>query len=303
MGADLRSRSGRGQGRGQGSYHKQMNAALSLPMSPADALSLCARVAALAEEAGAAILTIYQGEVAVTAKGDGTPLTAADEASHAILVAGLPQLPGAFPVVSEESAEADQSAVDRRVEAPPYWLVDPLDGTKEFLSRNGEFTVNVALVWRGQPVLGVVHVPATGDTYAGVVGLGATWLGAPARGLPRAQRSLGVRAVPAAGLTVVGSRSHGDASALEAFLGNRRVAALSSAGSSLKFCLVARGEADLYPRLGRTMIWDTAAGQAVLTAAGGAVLRLDGSPLSCSGAALDNPHFVAVGDSAAWQPG
>lgn len=206
-------------------------------------------------------------------------------------------------MLSEESAEAHRDAVDRRREAPPYWLVDPLDGTKEFLSRNGEFTVNVALVWRGQPVLGVVHVPATADTYAGVVGLGATWVGATAPGQPRAQRALGVRPVPAHGLTVVGSRSHGDAAALEAFLGQRRVAAVSSAGSSLKFCLLARGEADLYPRLGRTMIWDTAAGQAVLTAAGGAVRRLDGSPLDCSGAALDNPHFVAVGDPGAWQPG
>lgn len=273
-----------------------------LPLPAAAALALCAQVAALAEEAGRAILDIYQGEVVATAKGDGTPLTAADQASHAILVAGLPLLPGHYPVVSEESAEADQAAVDRGPMAPPYWLVDPLDGTKEFLSRNGEFTVNVALVWRGQPVLGVVHVPATGDTYAGVVGAGATWLGVAAAGLPRAQRALRVRAVPAAGLTVVGSRSHGDAAALEAFLGARKVAALSSAGSSLKFCLVARGEADLYPRLGRTMIWDTAAGQAVLCAAGGAVCRLDGSPLGCDGAALDNPHFVALGSPEAWQP-
>ena len=283
-------------------YHKQMDASL-LPISHAAALALCARAAALAEEAGRAILEIYRGEVVATAKDDGTPLTAADEASHAILVAGLPELPGGYPVVSEESAESARTAVDRSHSAPPYWLVDPLDGTKEFLSRNGEFTVNVALVWRGTPVLGVVHVPATGDTYAGVSGHGATWLGAPAGGLPRAQRSLRVRAVPPAGLTVVGSRSHGDAAALAAFLGGRRVAALSSAGSSLKFCLVARGEADLYPRLGRTMIWDTAAGQAVLTAAGGSVRRLDGAPLTCDGAALDNPHFVAGGDSAVWQDG
>lgn len=279
-----------------------MSASL-LPISDVAARALCARVAALAEQAGDAILAIYHGEVTATTKGDGTPLTAADEASHALLVAGLPALPGGYPVVSEESAAADQAAVDRSEGAPPYWLVDPLDGTKEFLSRNGEFTVNVALVWRGQPVLGVVHVPATGDTYAGVVGLGGTWLGAPQAGLPRAQRALGVRAVPEAGLTVVGSRSHGDAAALEAFLGDRRVAALSSAGSSLKFCLVARGEADLYPRLGRTMIWDTAAGQAVLTAAGGAVQRLDGAPLTCNGVALDNPHFVAIGAAEAWQPG
>lgn len=271
-----------------------------LPISLPAALALCARAAALAEEAGRAILDIYEGEVVATAKGDGTPLTAADEASHALLVAGLPSLPGGYPVVSEESAESDQAAVDRGAGAPPYWLVDPLDGTKEFLSRNGEFTVNVALVWRGRPVLGVVHVPATGDTYAGVVGHGATWLGTPAGGLARAQRCLRVRSVPAAGLTVVGSRSHGDAAALDAFLAGRRIAALSSAGSSLKFCLVARGEADLYPRLGRTMIWDTAAGQAVLTAAGGAVRRLDGEVLGCDGSALDNPHFVASGDPAAW---
>jgi 3'(2'), 5'-bisphosphate nucleotidase len=271
-----------------------------LPLPAPAALALCARVAALCEAAGDAILHIYQGEVVAQWKGDGTPLTAADQASHELLVEGLPLLPGNYPVVSEESSESEQAAVDRGPEAPPYWLVDPLDGTKEFLSRNGEFTVNVALIWRGQPVLGVVHVPATGDTYAGVVGEGATWVGAPQVGSPRAARALGVRPVPAAGLTVVGSRSHGDATALEAFLGGRRVAALSSAGSSLKFCLLARGEADLYPRLGRTMIWDTAAGQAVLTAAGGGVYLLDGTPLGCSNAALDNPHFVAVGAPGAW---
>jgi 3'(2'), 5'-bisphosphate nucleotidase len=273
-----------------------------LPLPDSAALLLCARVAALCEAAGRDILSIYAGEVTADYKDDGSPLTAADRASHEVLVAGLPQLDGGYAVVSEEAAEAEQAAVDRGVGAAPYWLIDPLDGTKEFLSRNGQFTVNVALIWRGRPVLGVVHVPATGDTYAGVVGVGATWLGAPRLGLARGLRALQVRPVPAAGLTVVGSRSHGDAAALEAFLEGHRVAALSSAGSSLKFCLLARGEADLYPRLGRTMIWDTAAGQAVLTAAGGAVRRLDGTPLDCAGAALDNPHFVAQGAREAWAP-
>jgi 3'(2'), 5'-bisphosphate nucleotidase len=200
----------------------------SLPLPAPAALALCARVAALCEAAGDAILAIYQGEVVAQWKGDGTPLTAADQASHELLVASLPLLPGHYPVVSEESSELDQAAVDRTPEAPPYWLVDPLDGTKEFLSRNGEFTVNVALIWRGQPVLGVVHVPATGDTYAGVVGVGATWVGTPQAGLARAARALGVRPVPVAGLTVVGSRSHGDAAALETFLGAARLAARST---------------------------------------------------------------------------
>ena len=154
-----------------GHYHRRM-ITFSLPVPAPAALALCARVAALCEAAGDAILDIYQGEVVAQWKGDGTPLTAADQASHELLVAGLPLLPGNYHVVSEESSEVDQAAVDRGLEAPPYWLVDPLDGTKEFLSRNGEFTVNVALIWRGQPVLGVVHVPATGDTYVGARGTG-----------------------------------------------------------------------------------------------------------------------------------
>jgi 3'(2'), 5'-bisphosphate nucleotidase len=168
-----------------------------------------------------------------------------------------------------------------------FWLVDPLDGTKEFISRNGEFTVNVALVHRGEPVLGAVFAPALGRMFAGVAGQGA-WL-EDAQG----RRAIHCRQVPEAGLTVVASRSHGDAAALDAFLAGRKVAALANAGSSLKLCLVAAGEADLYPRLGRTMEWDIAAGHAVLAAAGGAVRTLDGSPLRYGKPGFDNPHFAA----------
>lgn len=276
------------------------------PATPSPALQqlLCAQVAALCEAAGRAILVHYAdhaaGRLEIAAKDDGSPLTAADEAAHALLVEGLAALSGDYGIVSEEDEGGAHLAFDRGTTARPYWLVDPLDGTKEFVSRNGQFTVNVALVVAGRPVLGVVHVPVTGDTYAGVVGGGATWVGPVVPGdAARAARPLRVRAVPPAGLNVVGSRSHGDAAAMDAFLAGRRVAQFTAAGSSLKFCLLARGEADLYPRLGPTMIWDTAAGQAVLEAAGGQVLRLDGTPLDCTGE-LRNPHFVAIGDAAAW---
>jgi 3'(2'), 5'-bisphosphate nucleotidase len=168
-----------------------------------------------------------------------------------------------------------------------FWLVDPLDGTKEFISRNGEFTVNIALIHRGVPVLGVVQAPALGRLYVGVLGQGA-WL-EDASG----RRPIHCRAVPAEGLTVVASRSHGDAAALDAFLAGRKVAALANAGSSLKLCLVAAGEADLYPRLGRTMEWDIAAGHAVLSAAGGDVSTIDQRPLRYGKPGFENPHFVA----------
>lgn len=244
-----------------------------------------AALASIAREAGETIMQVYATDFAVRGKDDQSPVTEADERAEKLIVPALQALAPDVPVVAEEAVAAGQvpSVGDL------FWLVDPLDGTKEFISRNGEFTVNIALVHQGRPVLGVVLAPALGRMFLGDVGRGA-WL-EDAGG----RRPIRCRVVPEAGLTVVASRSHGDAAALEAFLGGRKVAALANAGSSLKLCLVAAGEADLYPRLGRTMEWDIAAGHAVLAAAGGSVRDLAGQPLRYGKVGFDNPHFVASG--------
>jgi 3'(2'), 5'-bisphosphate nucleotidase len=258
------------------------------PLDPLSAAGLDA-IAKLTRDAGALIMDIYATDFAVRGKGDASPVTEADEKAEALLLKGLARLFPGIPVVAEEAVAA--GGVPEAVE-DQFWLVDPLDGTKEFISRNGEFTVNVALVRHGQPVMGVVYTPALDKLYAGAQGLGA-YLEHAGRREP-----IHVRAVPDAGLTVVGSRSHGDAQAMEAFLAGRQVAEFRSAGSSLKLCLVAAGEADLYPRLGRTMEWDIAAGHAVLAAAGGSVKRVDnGAALSYGKPGFDNPHFVAAGQA------
>jgi 3'(2'), 5'-bisphosphate nucleotidase len=242
-----------------------------------------------ARAAGKSILDIYSTDFEIRGKADTSPVTAADEAAEEIILAALARCTPDIPVISEEAASRGVvPAVQQR-----FWLVDPLDGTKEFISRNGEFTVNIALIEQGRPVMGVVLAPALDRLFAGRVGSGSD-AGAfvEERG---ERRPIACRAVPSEGLTVVSSRSHGDAAALDAFLEGRRVATSVNAGSSLKLCLVASGEADLYPRLGRTMEWDIAAGHAVLCAAGGDVRTLDGVPLTYGKPGLDNPHFVAHG--------
>jgi 3'(2'), 5'-bisphosphate nucleotidase len=240
---------------------------------------------ALARQAGDVIMAVYAGEFGVRDKDDTSPVTAADEQAEAVILAGLAALAPEIPVVAEEEVAAGRTPeVGAR-----FWLVDPLDGTKEFIRRNGEFTVNIALIEDGQPVLGVVLAPALGRLYAGAAGKGAFVED------ERGRRPIRCRIPPADGLTVVASRSHGDAAALEAFLAGRKVANLGSAGSSLKLCLVAAGEADLYPRLGRTMEWDIAAGQAVLAAAGGHLATIDGRPMEYGKPDFANPHFVAAG--------
>ncbi|NDY91946.1 3'(2'),5'-bisphosphate nucleotidase CysQ [Ideonella livida] len=240
----------------------------------------------LIREAGQVIMDIYATDFDVTRKGDDSPVTQADQRAEAVILAGLARLAPGIPVVAEEAVAAGQvpEVADR------FFLVDPLDGTKEFISRNGEFTVNIALVEGGVPVAGLVYAPAIGRLFGGVQGQGA-WL-EDAQG----RRAIACRAVPAQGLTVVASRSHGDETALDAFLAGRAVASRTNAGSSLKLCLVAAGEADVYPRLGRTMEWDIAAGDAVLRAAGGRVqVVADGSPLRYGKPGFDNPHFAAWG--------
>ena len=248
-------------------------------------LQRLAAVEAIARRAAALILEIYSGNFEVRGKADASPVTEADEAAERCIVAALQALDAAIPVVAEEAAaRGDSPAVGRR-----FWLVDPLDGTREFASRNGEFTVNIALVEDGLPTLGVVLVPVTGALYAGLVGQGA-WL--EEQGLRRAIRC---RPAPSTGWVLACSRSHGDETALQAWLGGRPVAQRIVAGSSLKFGLLACGQADVYPRLGRTMEWDTAAGHAVLRAAGGDVRTLAGDTLRYGKSGFENPHFVARG--------
>ena len=254
---------------------------------PAQREALLEAVIDIARQAGAVVMEVYATDFAVRGKDDASPVTQADERAEALIVPALAALLPGVPIVAEEAvAKGQVPEIDGH-----FWLVDPLDGTKEFISRNGEFTVNIALVEDGVPVLGVVFAPAIGRLFAGAAGLGTHVEDAQGR------RAIACRAAPAAGLTVVASRSHGDAAALDAFLAGHKVASLASAGSSLKLCLVAAGEADLYPRLGRTMEWDIAAGHAVVLAAGGAVCRLDGAPLAYGKPGFDNPHFYAAGST------
>ena len=250
-----------------------------------DDTSLLALAAELARHAGQAILDIRARGFDVIRKADASPVTAADHAAEAIIVAGLRASAPEIPVIAEEEM------ADGRITAPgpAFWLVDPLDGTKEFAAGRDEFTVNIGLIRDGRPVLGVVGVPALGEMFGGIVGHGA-WKQTQAGKTP-----IHVRTPPAEGLTVMASRSHAAMPELQAFLAGRRIAALSNIGSSLKFCRLAEGKVDLYPRLGRTMEWDTAAAQAVLEAAGGRVTQLDGTPLRYGKPGWENPHFVCIG--------
>jgi 3'(2'), 5'-bisphosphate nucleotidase len=243
---------------------------------------------ALAKQAGDKILQIYNTEFAVQEKDDKSPLTAADMASHTAIVAGLKTLTPEIPVLSEESATipfAERSAW------ATYWLIDPLDGTKEFIKRNGEFTVNIALIHKGVPVLGVVHVPVSGVTYAACEGQGAV-KETPGTGV----QAIHVRALGDGPVAVVGSRSHqGDS--LKAFLAKLGDHEIVSMGSSLKICLVAEGAADVYPRLGPTSEWDTAAAHCVVNQAGGSLTDLEMRPLRYNTKeSLLNPFFLVFGD-------
>jgi 3'(2'), 5'-bisphosphate nucleotidase len=247
-------------------------------------------VAAL--EAGRAAHHIYQGGFEVHAKADDSPVTAADHVAEEIILRYLARHAPNTPVVAEEQvASGNIPAV-----AAEFFLVDPLDGTKEFIHRRGDFTVNIALIRAGVPALGVVYAPATGQLFAADVGAArAVRAGLdPADPIVAGLLPIHVREVPAAGLTAVASRSHRTPET-DAYLAQYAIAALVAVGSSLKFCLVASGEADLYPRLGPTMEWDTAAGHAVLSAAGGQVAGPDGLPLRYGKPQFRNPWFVASG--------
>jgi 3'(2'), 5'-bisphosphate nucleotidase len=246
------------------------------------------RVIEAARAAGEVVLEVYERGAVARDKADGSPVTEADERAQEVIISHLLEIGDGVPIVAEEDAES----VNVSPANGSFWLVDPLDGTKEFLGGNGEFTVNIALVDQGVPVLGVVLAPARGRLFAASPGDGALVEDADGR------RQIAARQVPPEGLTIVSSRSHGDADALARFTEGRTVASSVSAGSSLKFCLVAAGEADVYPRFGRTMEWDTAAGDAVLRAAGGRVTDLDGNTLAYGKPGFENPHFLAWGKNA-----
>jgi len=244
------------------------------------------------QRAGGAIMAVYATDFAVQGKADASPVTAADEAAEKIILADLAAIAPGVPVIAEESVAAGKvPAIAER-----FFLVDPLDGTREFVSRRDEFTVNVALIENGEPVLGVVFAPARRELYWGDVKAGrAGHIDADPDGtMPSLGNAIHARLAPASGITAVASRSHRTPET-DTFLANYNVVEFRSIGSSLKFCLVATGEADLYPRIGPTMEWDTAAGHAVLLAAGGRVTGLAGEPFRYGKPGFRNGNFLAQG--------
>ena len=256
-------------------------------MSPKLDRGLLDEVRRIAAAAAARVLRVYHSPFEVERKADESPLTEADLAAHRTIVEGLRALSPAIPVLSEESADVDFAT---RAGWSRYWLVDPLDGTKDFVKRNGEFTVNIALIDYHEPVLGVVAVPVTGVSYAAARGLGARRYDADGMSALRA------RAPASPPWRVAASRSHADRRT-EAFIRNLGPTERISIGSSLKFCLLAEGEIDLYPRFGPTCEWDTAAAQCVVEQAGGRVTDVGLEPLRYNtGESFLNPFFLAFGD-------
>ena len=249
--------------------------------------ALLDQIEQIALKAGEAIMVIYGREFTVEEKEDKSPLTEADKAANDIIVAGLEALPVSIPVLTEEAVDAFTGAdTEGR-----YWLVDPLDGTKEFIKRNGEFTVNIALIEQGRPVLGVVYAPALDVTYLGADGMGAFKVDGKGE---RVSICSGERDQGSA-WRVVGSRSHASQETLDWLkpLGEYELVPM---GSSLKICLVAEGAADVYPRLGPTCLWDTGAAHAVVQAAGGCIATPEGVPLSYGNTSEKlNPWFVVYG--------
>ncbi len=267
-------------------------------LSPQRLTELLPEVVALARLAGERILEIYDTEFDVSRKGDDSPLTAADLAAHEAIVGGLQRLTPHWPVLSEESASIPFA---QRRQWQRYWLVDPLDGTREFIKRNGEFTVNIALIEEHRPVLGVIQVPVSGRVYQAARGAGAQRIDRP----DAPAVAIRTRPLPAEGpLVVAGSRSHGNDKLARFLDALGRETTVFPMGSSLKSCLVAEGRADLYARLGPTSEWDTAAAQAIVEEAGGVVVDLAGRPLRYNTKeSLLNPDFLVAGDPHMdWRP-
>lgn len=245
----------------------------------------------IALESGEIIMQYFEmpGLANIEAKDDGSPVSRADRECEEFIQKALQDLTPDIPMVGEESK--DQGTADDITKADYFWLVDPLDGTKEFINGNEDFTVNIALIHKGQPILGVVYLPATGMLYAGHgPGTAIRWSDEK----PGEDKPIAVRQPPKDGLVVVTSRNHKNAEALDKFLEDFKVKKMIARGSSAKICAVAEGKADMYPRLGLTCEWDTAAAHAVIEAAGGCLTDLEGQPLSYGhGGKMLNPHFVA----------
>jgi len=244
------------------------------------------RISDIARLAGDEIMAVYRQDFSVTDKADASPLTQADLAAHRCIVSLLPDISPELPILSEESADIDWPTRQRW---DRYWLVDPLDGTREFIKRNGEFTVNIALIENGEAVLGVVYAPALEWLWVGGRELQTRWFHGGEQGEAKVAKAVNP-------LRVAASRSHRDETT-QAYLDQIGAVDMVGLGSSLKFCRIATGDIDLYPRFGPTSEWDTAAAQAVLEAAGGGVFTVDGKPLRYNHKeSLLNPHFIAVGD-------
>lgn len=243
---------------------------------------LLEQIIGISNQAAEKILEIYHCQIDHISFDEGHfPITAADRAAHDIIFSKLSNLTPTIPIVSEEGDLQE-------VVGAEFWLVDPLDGTKEFIQRNGEFTVNIALIQNGTPVLGVVCVPTLGLTYASLVGEGAFKIA-----LNDQPKPIQVNLKMDNGMIVVGSRNHRNSSDENKFLSLVPNSQFIQVGSSLKFCLIAEGTAHIYPRFGRTMEWDTAAGQAILMGAGGLVTSTQGLPLTYGKKGFENPHFIA----------
>ena len=245
-------------------------------------------VRGLAKQAGAEIMKIYNSGFTVETKADNSPVTEADRIAENLIIEGIgKEITDAFPIVAEEAVAVGDIP---EVANQPFWLVDALDGTKQFIQHQPEFTVNIALIDAGRPVLGVVHVPAENSTYWG------SSYGAFAESGGGAPRPIACRPVPAKSVVVAVSKSHRTPET-NAYLATLDIGREIDAGSSLKFCLVATGRADIYPRFGRTMEWDTAAGHSVLRFAGGSVTKVDGSDFLYGKEGFENPDFIAKGAS------
>ncbi len=253
-------------------------------------------LARIALDAGALIMDVYRTDFNVDRKEDSSPVTEADEKAEALILAALSEADPDLPVIAEEAVAAGNIPEHGN----RFALVDPLDGTKEFINKRGEFTVNIGIIENGVPVMGVVYAPALDRLFVAESRFKA-WQAnaAPGSSVPAEseRRAMTIRKAPDTGLTAIASKSH-RSDETNTFLETQNIANIISAGSSLKFCLIAAGEADLYPRHGRTMEWDTAAGQAVAEAAGARVTNLDGSPLlyGKTERGYDNPHFIVWGD-------
>jgi len=253
-----------------------------------ESTNLIGEICTIAKNAGQIInsFILGEGQLEYRLKEDMSPVTAADEAANSYIVAAITNLKPAMPIIAEESIGSEESI---NSEDGPFWLVDPLDGTKEFIAGRDEFTVNIALITNAIPTLGVIYLPAQDCIYWGQTGKGAF----KAHGNQNPIQ-IHTKQTPARGATVVGSRSHSNTQT-EEWLSEQKIVSFQPAGSSLKFCKVAEGSADLYPRFGRTMEWDTAAGHAILLAAGGRVETTTGAPLTYGKPHFENPHFLARG--------